>query len=70
MLLTDAIAGADFVLYDVNKAASDLVATFLTKLNKRLGTSSRFSCTDNRARAFAGGDYFIITISTGGLKET
>lgn len=68
MLLTEAIAGAEFVLYDVNKAASDLVATFLKKLDKRLGTSSTFSSTDNRARAFAGGDYFIVTISTGGLK--
>lgn len=69
MLLTDSISSAEFVLYDVNKAASDLVAAFLRKLGKRLGTAGTFTSTDNRSRAFAGGDYFIITISTGGLDS-
>jgi alpha-galactosidase/6-phospho-beta-glucosidase family protein len=68
MLLTPAIAGSEFVLYDLNKAASDLVATFLKKLEKKLRTGSTFVSTDSRARAFDGGDYFIVTISTGGLK--
>jgi alpha-galactosidase/6-phospho-beta-glucosidase family protein len=68
MLLTDELADAEFVLYDVDRAASDLVASFLRKLNKRLGTSSTFTSTSNRARAFSDANYFVITITTGGLK--
>jgi alpha-galactosidase len=67
MLLTPAIADSAFVLYDIKREAADLVAAFLSKLNARLGTRATFVATDDRRRAFDGADYFIITISTGGL---
>ncbi len=67
MLLTPGIADSTFVLYDIRREAAELVAAFLAKLNARLGTRATFVATDDRRRAFAGGDYFIITISTGGL---
>lgn len=68
MLLTGSLANATFVLYDINRAASDLTAAFLLKLGGELGLKPRIISTDNRARAFRGGDYFVITISTGGLN--
>jgi alpha-galactosidase len=69
MLLTESIAGSEFVLYDVDKPAAELVAAFLRKLDGRLGTSSTFVATDDRRRAFEGARAFVITISTGGLKS-
>ena len=67
LLLTESISESKFVLYDINKAASDLVCEFLTKLNRKLGTNGTFSSTDDRKTAFENADYFVITISTGGL---
>ncbi len=68
MLLSDPIYGSEIVLYDIDKDASDLVASFLNKLNGILKTESRITSTDDREQAFRDADYFIITISTGGLK--
>lgn len=67
MLLTDAISDSEFVLYDINKEASDLVAAFLQKLNTRLGTHGTVISTDDKKIALEGADYVVITISTGGL---
>jgi alpha-galactosidase len=67
MMLTESIAGSDFVLFDINRAASDLNAAFLSRLDERLKTGARFISTDNRTKALRGADYVIITISTGGL---
>lgn len=68
MLLTGPISDSEFVLYDINKQAGDLVKAFAEKLNRLLGTKASFVSTDHRQRAFRSADYFIITISTGGLK--
>lgn len=69
MLLTESIKDSEFVLYDVNKKASDLTRDFLTGLNSRyLHTPATFVSTNDRLKAFRKADYFIITISTGGLK--
>ncbi len=68
MLLTKGVRDSEFVLYDINKPASDLVATFLRKLNGELKTGATFVSTDQRRVAFEGADYFIVAISTGGLK--
>ena len=68
MLLTKSLAGSTFVLYDTKRVAAELVAAFLSKLDAGLHTGSRFVATDNREKAFDGADYFIITISTGGLS--
>ena len=67
MLLTPAIAGSTFVLYDIDRAAADRAKAFLARLDAKFGTGSQFVSTSERARAFEGADYFIITISTGGL---
>ena len=69
MLLTDAISESEFVLYDIDKNASDLVAAFLEKLNRKLGTNGTFVSTDDKKRALRGADYVVITISTGGLDS-
>lgn len=67
MMLTETISESDFVLYDINKQAADLVAAFLNKLNGKLKTGAAFIPTDDKNSAFDGADYFVITISTGGL---
>ncbi|MDP7636345.1 MAG: hypothetical protein QF577_02225 [Phycisphaerae bacterium] len=68
MLLTDSLSNAEYVLFDINKQASDLTKAFLDKLAGRLGLTPRIVSTDNRTRALKDADYIIITISTGGLK--
>ncbi|MDO9543488.1 MAG: hypothetical protein Q7J98_14375 [Kiritimatiellia bacterium] len=69
MLLTESIKDSEFVLYDINKKASDLTRDFLTELNTRhLHAPATFISTNDRRKAFRKADYIIITISTGGLK--
>ena len=67
MFLTESLARSEFVLFDINRKASDLNKVFLDKLASRLGVDAKIVSTDNRARALDGADYIIITISTGGL---
>ena len=67
LILTEPLRGAEIVLYDTDREAVDLVARVLTKLQGQLGTKATVTPTDNRAEAFKGANYFIITISTGGL---
>ena len=69
MLLMDALRDSTFVLFDIDKNASDRTAAFLERLKSVLGTRASFLSTDERAPAFEGADYFVITISTGGLKS-
>ncbi len=68
LMLTASLSDAEFVLYDINKGASDLTAAFCVKLAARLGVRARFLSTDQRERAFEGAHYIIITITTGGLN--
>jgi len=68
MLLTESLSSAHYVLYDVDKAASDLTRALLMKLAKQLKTNPRITSADRRASAFRDADYFVITISTGGLN--
>src|SRR5579883_1598017 len=67
LLLTPPLHDAEFVLYDLNKDASDLTAAFCTKLAAKLCVPARFVSTDRREQGFADANYVIITISTGGL---
>ena len=69
MLLTESLRGAAFVLYDINRKASDLTKAFLDKLTAKAGIRASIVSTDDRARALKGADYVIITISTGGLRS-
>ena len=69
MVLTESLSGAEFVLLDIRKKASDLTKAFLDKLAAKLGASARFVSTDNQVQALKGADYVVITISTGRLKS-
>ena len=69
MLLTDPLQDSEFVLYDIDKKAADLVAAVLRRTQEQLGTKATVTSTDDRAAAFEGAAYFIITISTGGLNS-
>ena len=69
MLLSESLRNSQFVLYDINKRASDLTKAFLDKLAGIAGMDAKIVSTDRRARALKGADYIIITISTGGLKS-
>jgi alpha-galactosidase/6-phospho-beta-glucosidase family protein len=67
LMLTESLSDAEFVLYDINKEASNRTAAFCAKLAARLGVRARFVSTDQRERAFEGAHYIVITITTGGL---
>ena len=67
MMLTESLADSEFVLYDINRKASDLVKAFLDKLARELSVDAKVVSTDNRAKALEGADYIVITISTGGF---
>jgi len=72
MMLTPALRDAEYVLYDINRTAADRVAGALAHVQAAVGGaggSSKVVATDRRASAFKGADYFVITISTGGLKS-
>ena len=68
MLLTESLQDAEFVLYDIDKPAAELVAAVLARVQDAIGTRATIVATDDRARAFRGAGYVIITISTGGFK--
>jgi alpha-galactosidase len=67
LLLTPALSDAEYVLYDINKAASDLTKAYLDKLCGELGVKPTITSTDQRAVAFKKANYIVITVSTGGL---
>lgn len=67
MFLTDGINDAEFVLYDINKKASDLCKSFLGKLAAVLNINANVTSTDNEEKALKNADYIVIAISTGGL---
>ena len=69
MLLTPSLSSAEYVLFDINKKASDTCKAFLEKLAGKLEVKASFVSTDNRAKALKQADYIIITISTGGFKS-
>jgi len=67
MLLTPSIAGAEFVLLDIDKKAAQLTQAMLTKLAREVGADgAKFVATDRRD-CLKGADYVVIAISTGGL---
>jgi len=69
LMLTPSLRDAEFVLYDINRRAADRVAGALAHVQAEVGGESKVIPTDRRAKAFNGADYFVITISTGGLKS-
>jgi len=68
MLLTESISDAEYVLYDINKKASDLCRDFLNVLCEKLSIKANIVSTDNLAKALTGADYILITVATGGLN--
>jgi alpha-galactosidase/6-phospho-beta-glucosidase family protein len=69
VLLTEPLSGAEIVLHDIDRAASDLMKAFCDKLARKIGASARFISTDDRRQALEDADYVVITISTGGLDS-
>ena len=67
LLMMPALAEADIVLHDIDRAAAEALLPFFERLQPLLGTRARITATDDTAAAFAGARYFIIAISTGGL---
>jgi len=67
MMLKPTLKNAHFVLYDINKKASDLTRDMLVKLAKELNVKVKITSTDRESTALKGADYVLITISTGGL---
>ena len=67
IILKESLQDSEFVLYDINKEASDLTKAFLDKLAGQLGIKAKIISTDDRAKAFRNAQYFVITISTGGF---
>lgn len=67
MLLDPILREQHFVLYDLNRAAADLVAAFVNRLKDELKAPAKITATDNRDEAFRDADFYIVTISTGGL---
>ncbi len=65
LLLTPALAHAQYVLLDINQRASDLTKAYLDKLARELQVDATFVST-NRRDALAGAQYVLITIATGG----
>ncbi len=66
-LLTEAIREAEYILYDIDPEGARLIASFTEKLAMDLHVRPKVVATDNAELAFAGADYVLITISTGGL---
>jgi alpha-galactosidase len=67
MLLTPSLAGAHYVLLDIDRAAARRMHAALSHLARRLGVGATFEATTNQLAALRGADYVVITISTGGL---
>jgi alpha-galactosidase len=67
MLLTPALANAEYILLDIDKKTSDLTKAYLDELCNRIGVKGKITSTNNQTKALQGADYVIITISTGGL---
>jgi alpha-galactosidase len=67
LLLTPSLAGAEYVLLDIDRQAGDLAKAFLDKLARQLNVRATFASTDDRPAALSGAHYVIITITTGGL---
>ncbi|MCE9614303.1 MAG: hypothetical protein K8T26_08505 [Lentisphaerae bacterium] len=67
MLLDPILREQHFVLYDINRPAAELVAAFVNRLKGDLKAPALITATDNRDEAFRDANFFIVTISTGGL---
>lgn len=67
MLLDPIMREQHFCLYDTNREAAELVAAFVNRLKTELHAPATITATDDRDVAFRGADFFVVTISTGGL---
>ncbi len=67
LMLTESLREAELVLYDTDPAAARLLAAFLDRVRDAIQSRNVITPSSDRAAAFKNADYFIITISTGGL---
>lgn len=67
MMMSEEIAGAEFVLLDIDLAAAELVETVLLRVEEKIRSGCTFRSTTDRSAALKNADYIIIAISTGDL---
>ena len=73
MVMTRPLHDAEYVLYDIDKKASDSTKNVCDRIladerMKDLPCKPKIVSTDSLKRAFSGANYLLITITTGGLK--
>jgi alpha-galactosidase/6-phospho-beta-glucosidase family protein len=67
LMLTPALADSTYILHDMNVVNAERILRFGQKLREELGVSATIESQPDPDQAFAGADFVIITISTGGL---
>lgn len=68
IMLKDDLRAIDFYLLDKNIENAGTIKRLGEKMNEELKTNHTFVATQNEEEAFAGCDFVIICISTGGLE--
>ncbi len=67
LFLTPALADSTYVLHDLNLASAQRIAQFASKLAGQMSVQPTIVVEPDPERAYAGADFVLITISTGGL---
>ena len=68
ILASDYLEGCHVVLQDIDPEALDLSYRLTLMYKERAGSATTFEKTLDQAKALAGADYVLVTISTGGLQ--
>jgi alpha-galactosidase/6-phospho-beta-glucosidase family protein len=67
LMLTPSLADSTYILHDLNVANAERILHFGRKLGQELGSPATIESEPDPEKAFAGADFVLITISTGGL---
>ena len=67
LLYTEKLEGCQYVILDIDQPAGHDMARFGNNLARERGLNCIFEAAASQREAFAGADFIIITISTGGL---
>jgi alpha-galactosidase len=67
MVLNEALAGADLVLYDIDAGALELLERASQRIVEQLGGSLHVTATTDRAEALRDANFVILSVGIGGL---
>lgn len=67
LMLTPSLSDSTYILHDLNVANAERILRFGRKLSQELGSAAIIESEADPEKAFAGADFVLITISTGGL---